>query len=210
MHEDPSDVEEQFLQERSEKDLLNTSTQIKQRQSVRTTVNLSPETFDTLSRLADHWNVPQKEIIDLALQQIEQLLESQDPAEVIEIAKAQSTSEPKRKTLVMSQNSRKRLNRLADSHDAPRDNWLALGISFVNALTKKQIEKRVEKHKQVLGRIRDYLEEGRELEKEIRTEVGSDDPVFEGFGLAITSLMNLVYEIEDEIEGGGPIRTSHL
>jgi hypothetical protein len=71
-------------------------------------------------------------------------------------------------------------------------------------------KKRIEKHKKVLGRIQAYLDKGEELEEEIRSEVGSDDPVFEGFGLVVTSLMNLVDEIETEIEGGDPIHTSHL
>jgi len=206
MSEDRSDVEEQFVQRRSEEQGLEAPAHIKERQSVRTTVKLSPDAFDALSWLSDYWGLPQKEIIDFALQEVEQLLASQDSAKVVEIAKAQLNSESKRKTLVMSQNSRERLNRLADSYDAPRDDWLALGISLVKILT----EKRIEKHERVLGKIQAYLEEGRKLEGEIRNVVGSNDPVYEGFGLAVTSLMNLVHEIEAEIEGGDPIQTSHL
>jgi hypothetical protein len=206
MDADHSEVGEQFIRDGDVQENFDASAQIKDRQSVRTTVKLSLDAFDALSWLSDYWNVPQKEIIDLALQEAEKLLESHGTAEVVEIAKAQSNSERKRKTLVMSQSSRKRLNRLADSHDVSRDNWLALAISFANAMTKK----RIEKHKKVLGRIQAYLDKGEELEEEIRSEVGSDDPVFEGFGLVVTSLMNLVDEIETEIEGGDPIHTSHL
>lgn len=181
------------------------------RRSVRTTFNLSKDIVERKEWLSSYFGISQKDVLDLALEMIEECFEQDREAllekqEVLKAAKDRPSGDTARKSHVVSRGTRDRFTELSEEYDIPRNGLVEVGLELTRALTKVQIQR----HEEALEEIEAYYDRGRELEKKLKEDLGSEDPVRDGFSKVMLSLEMLKSEIEEEIEHGSPIDTSGM
>ena len=200
---------EPFLLE--DNSLLQTTytTDLRDRQSVRTTFNMSEKANDALNWLAKNYHITFKEVIDsLCLELSSEPKENHFLDIVAEVAKkidSKSLGKSTRKTQVISKKSLCILKDLSKKHSIQRDLLIELSILLFKAQIEENIEKKREKHKEAGNRFSKFLAKAEAFEKELKKLLGDDDPIIMRFGIAMQIIYNLSYAIEDELKDGTPI-----
>jgi len=175
------------------------------KKSVRTTFKLTKKSLGLVDDLSDYWDVSKKELLDVVAGEVEDVLQER-PGVASFGGGMREESETQRKTMVVSRGTRNLLNEMAEEHEVARDDLLELGIHLLQLLKEKQTEK----HEALLQDINDFYQQGRELENKIRDELGTGDPVRDGFSRVMLSLETLIGEMEEAIEAGESIDTDMI
>jgi len=170
---------------------------LKGRQSVRTTFKLPTRCIDALSLLAGQLGIKQKSIFDhlvddtKTLQALARGFEQQEPSRENRVAK----------TYVISRKTLENLERVSRRFQAPRDALVEFSIERIMPLLKKEKQKH-EKRKTLRPKLKEFLENGTELLEQADAVLDRDDPVFEKITQMVETLQSGCDEIDTIIEKG--------
>jgi len=195
---DVLEVDDGFLSEKSPKAGLI------DRQSVRTTFNLSAGGREDLAWLVKHHKISVKGVIDYLVT----LMESQHSDTIVKLAKQYSKEREgtlTRKTHVISRGSVRKLNAMARKHNVKRDSLLDEGISVVRLLIESVIEKEKERNRKAVTIIERLADEAEATRSALEKFLDADDIILERFGVIEIVIDNLTMAIEKNIHNDTPI-----
>ena len=180
------------------------------RASVRTTFRLSAEALEGLEWLAGHSGITKKDTIDELCEWLDVLnkdtfLKLCQGNELLKKLSEEHGGDLVRKTHVISDRTRRTLEKTAKDYEMSRDDLLENLILIVKLLIEKSEEERLSKHRKALEMIKDFQTQAEDFESELHTLLGDDDPIYERFGFVIIDLDNIVRDIEKEQKDGSPI-----
>lgn len=174
-----------------------TSAELRGRQSVRATFRLSERAIGALSIVSVHLGIKQKSLFDHLIEDSDTLrliareIESNEFGRLIRI----------QKTYVLSRKTLSSLDRVARSHNAPRDALVEYSIQRLLPIILKEREKHLMR-KEILGDLTDFLKEGEKILRKSKDSLGTDDPVFDRLRAAMAGLVNAYRHIESYVEKG--------
>lgn len=142
------------------------------RQSVRTTFRLSERSIHALSILAAQLGIRQKSLFDYLIDDIQTLRTIAEKFEGFENAEHRVA-----KTYVVSRRTLENLERVCSSYKAPRDALVEFSIERILPLILREKEQH-EKRKRYLAEMEAYLRQGEALLLRAEQELGPDDPVY--------------------------------
>ena len=174
-----------------------TSAELRGRQSVRATFRLSERAIGALSIVSVHLGIKQKSLFDHLIEDSDTLrliareIESNEFGRLIRI----------QKTYVLSRKTLSSLDRVARSHNAPRDALVEYSIQRLLPIILKEREKHLMR-KEILGDLTDFLKEGEKILRKSKDSLGTDDPVFDRLRAAMAGLVNAYRHIDSYVEKG--------
>ena len=175
---------------------VSTETLPEEEKSSRTTFKISESAVDNLTWLAERHGTTQKRIIDHAHNVLRNREESREA--LIEGAMNSSPDETVRKAVAIDPQTRDRLNSLADDLDVPRDNLVELGIRLAKLLA----EKHRERQKEMLEKLEEFFEDGKDLIDKMESKLGKDDPLVRGLGRTQSELEDIIGFARGAVESG--------
>ena len=174
-----------------------TSAELRGRQSVRATFRLSERAIGALSIVSVHLGIKQKSLFDHLIEDSDTLrliareIESNEFGRLIRI----------QKTYVLSRKTLSSLDRVARSHNAPRDALVEYSIQRLLPIILKEREKHLMR-KEILGDLTDFLKEGEKILRKSKDSLGTDDPVFDRLRAAMAGLVNAYRHIDSYVQKG--------
>ena len=173
------------------------SSDLKGRQSVRTTFKLTPRSIDALSLLAGQLGIKQKSIFDHLVDDTRAL-----QALAREIDKGQEI-DPNRvaKTYVISRKTLENLEQVCKRYQTPRDALVEFSIERILPLIQEEKKKHANR-KKLTERLDRLLKDSRALLSEADQLLDRDDPVFEQVYQVARSVQAGCDEITDIIDRG--------
>ncbi len=150
------------------------SSDLKGRQSVRTTFKLTPRSIDALSLLAGQLGIKQKSIFDhlvddtTALKTLAKEIEKREAIAPDRVAK----------TYVISRRTLENLEQVCKRYQTPRDALVEFSIERILPLIQEE-KKKHENRKKLSDKLDRFLADSRELLKEADGLLDRDDPVFD-------------------------------
>ena len=173
------------------------SSDLRGRQSVRTTFKLSPRSIDALSLLAAQLGIKQKSIFDhlvddtTALKALAREIEKKGEIGHNRVAK----------TYVISRRTLENLEQVCKRYQTPRDALVEFSIERILPLIQEE-KKKHENRKKLSNKLDRFLAESRELLKEADRLLDRDDPVFEQIYQAARTVQTGHDEIRSIIDRG--------
>ena len=168
--------------------------------TIRATFTLSPEAIKALEELKEKHGITFGRLID-------KLWVSLMPL-IINAAKELTPKNSKlavRKTIVISGDAQKELNKASEDNKIPRDILVDSGIKMMKLLVEEIEKKSKSDHKRTSEIIGRFWSEAEKIEKTLQEFLDPDDPILERFGYVIVLISNLHMAIEQEMEKGTPI-----
>ena len=173
------------------------SSDLRGRQSVRTTFKLPPRSIDALSLLATQLGIKQKSIFDHLVDDTRSL---QDLAREIETREARSENRVA-KTYVISRKTLESLERVCKRYQTPRDALVEFSIERIMPLVKEE-KKKHENRKKLRARLARLVADSGALLEESDRLLDRDDPVFEQVYQIVRAVRSGSDGINDIIEKG--------
>jgi hypothetical protein len=158
-------------------------TDLRGRQSVRTTFKLSQRSIRALSILAGQLGIRQKSLFDYLINDMQTLQIIAEKVKRVDFAEVRVA-----KTYVISRKTLENLERISASYNAPRDALVEFSIDRILPLIRREKEKH-ERRKQFLTEIEAYLHQGGDMLRRAEEELGADDPVYQQI-LAMLRVVN--------------------
>lgn len=150
------------------------SSDLKGRQSVRTTFKLTPRSIDALSLLAGQLGIKQKSIFDHLVDDTAAL-----KALAKEIENRQAIGDNRvAKTYVISRRTLENLEQICKRYQTPRDALVEFSIERILPLIQEE-KKKHKNRKKLSGKLEQLLSDSRGLLEEADQLLDRDDPVFE-------------------------------
>ncbi len=174
-----------------------TSAELRGRQSVRATFRLSERAIGALSIVSVHLGIKQKSLFDHLIEDSDTLRLIAREIESNEFGRLIRTQ----KTYVLSRKTLSSLDRVARSHNAPRDALVEYSIQRLLPIILKEREKHLMR-KEILGDLTDFLKEGEKILRKSKDSLGTDDPVFDRLRAAMAGLVNAYRHIDSYVEKG--------
>ena len=173
------------------------SSDLRGRQSVRSTFKLSERAINALSVVATHLGIKQKSIFDHLIDDLRSL-------DVI-AREIQRNSFNKlnrvQKTYVLSRRTLSCLEEASKNFEIPRDALVEYSIQRLLPIIAEERE-RHRKREEILGEITEYLKQGEKILRKSKGLLGEEDPVYDKFQTAMSVFQNAHRTIEAFIEKG--------
>jgi len=150
------------------------SSDLKGRQSVRTTFKLTPRSIDALSLLAGQLGIKQKSIFDHLVDDTTALKTLAKEIEKREVIAPDRVA----KTYVISRRTLENLEQVCKRYQTPRDALVEFSIERILPLIQEE-KKKHENRKKLSDKLDRFLADSRELLKEADALLDRDDPVFD-------------------------------
>lgn len=170
------------------------------RQSVRTTFKLSARTIDAVSIVATHLGIKQKSLFDHLIEDMQSLGSIADTMRDRERRKRQGVQ----KTYVISRKSLHYLDQISKEYGTPRDILVEYSVQRLLPLINREREKH-EKRKEIREDLRRYVEAGQRLLDKTVDFLGEDDPVLAKISNAVTVAENAYRDVDAFVEKGSII-----
>ena len=177
-----------------------TASDLRGKQSVRTTFRLSTRTIDAVSIVATHLGIKQKSLFDHLIEDIRSLGSIADRIRPKEQKKRQGVQ----KTYVISRKSLLYLDRISKEYNMPRDILVEYSVQRLLPIINKEREKH-RNRKEVLKGLRQYVAAGRRLLRKSEDVLGEDDPVLAKLHAAMAGTENAYRDINVFVEKGSII-----
>ena len=155
-------------------------TDLRGRQSVRATFKLSDQCIEAISIIASQMGIKQKSLFDHLFSD-EQALSN--IARKVSNARLEIANRVQ-KTFVISRGALVSLEDIAKNFNAPRDALIEMSVQRLLPIIIDE-RKRHTKRKAVLARVKQHLQEGRELLQKVQNTLGEDDPLTDRFSSAM-------------------------
>jgi predicted transcriptional regulator len=170
------------------------------RQSVRTTFRLSARTIDAVSIVATHLGIKQKSLFDHLIEDIQSLSAIADKIAPREPRKREGVQ----KTYVISRKSLLYLDQISREYNMPRDALVEYSVQRLLPIIAKEREKH-NNRKKILNDIRRYVKSGQQLLAKSEQVLGEEDPVLIKLKTAVEATENTYRDIDSFIEKGSII-----
>lgn len=168
-------------------------------ETVRTTFNVSIESYASMLSLCENFNLKQKQLIDEVVVPTAQAFFKDIDSKDLE--KLSNSGDLQRRTFTLSKNSLNDLNKLSKDKGVQRDILFQIGIS----VQKSILEDMRRKHREAAKLIEKLSTKCEATEKEL-SHLDEDDPIKNRLSLIYIRIMNLLTEIEEEQSNGTPIK----
>lgn len=172
------------------------STDLKGRQSVRTTFKLSPRCIEALSLLAAQLGIKQKSLFDHLIDDTQTL---KAIARDFDAPEAGTKRIPK--TYVISRRTLESLDRVAKHYQTPRDILVEFSIERIMPLIQDERRKH-EKRKKLMKDLDELLENSRSLLSKADITLDGDDPVLENIFRIVQAISQGCAAIDTIVEKG--------
>jgi len=170
---------------------------LKGKQSVRTTFKLSENTIAAVSIVAAHLGIKQKSLFDHLFEDVQSLCSIAS-----EIQRTMPRKQTRiQKTYVISRKSLYSLEKISKDYDASRDALIEYSVQRLLPIIKKEKE-RHKNRKEILPRLRRYVQQGKALLADSKALLDEDDPVYTELQAAVTACESAYLKIEAFIEKG--------
>jgi len=173
------------------------SADLRGRQSVRATFKLSERAIDAMSIVAVHLGIKQKSLFDHLIEDIQSL---NLIAREVESERFGALNRVQ-KTFVISRKTLSNLDETSKRFNAPRDALVEYSIQRLMPVITRERE-RHRKRKEILRDMNEHLENGLEILKKSRSQLGEEDPVSVKLESAIRSLVNAQGHVRAFVEKG--------
>jgi hypothetical protein len=171
--------------------------ELKGKQSVRTTFKLSEKTIDAVSIVAAHLGIKQKSLFDSLIDDFQSLCSI-----AVEIQRAEPKIQNRiQKTYVISRKSLYSLEKVSTDYDAPRDALIEYLAQGLLPIINREREKH-NKRKEILHELTEYLNRGKKILKRSKALLGEDDPVYVNLAAAMAVCATAFRKIDAFIERG--------
>lgn len=174
----------------------NSVTDLRGRQSVRTTFKLSQRSIHALSILAGQLGIRQKSLFDFLINDMQTLRLIAEKVKRVDSAELRIA-----KTYVISRKTLENLENISASYNAPRDALVEFSIDRILPLIRREKEKH-ERRKQFLAEIEAYLRQGGDMLRRAENELGADDPVFQQMLVMLRGVNNSHAIVEGFVNRG--------
>jgi len=166
---------------------------------VRTTFRISQQGNDAITSVSKMYGMKNADVFDMASSLVQELNKKG-----IDLSSVKDVSEKSmRKTYLIKKNTLSRLRKLADEIKTSRDLLIDKMVIILKTLLDKELTKKHTKYRNVLEKfINPFWEQAEKLEKQLKKELGEDDPIISRFGFIIVLIMNLSMAIEENINKG--------
>ncbi len=175
---------------------------LSEKQSVRTTFNLSENSNNAIDWLVEKNNLKPKEVFDLVCSNDNLIQLAVEAAGKNETG---SSLKQVRKTFVISKRVLRLLNKLSKEHEVSRDLIVGSLILLFKLLLEKHSEEEKQREKKAHAIISDFLTNADDVEQQLKKLLDNDNPIIERFGLIVVVVMNLVSAITSKLSNGIPI-----
>jgi hypothetical protein len=174
---------------------LASTSELKGKQSVRTTFRLSEGCIEAISIVANQMGIKQKSLFDHLAEDVK-ILES-----IAHEIKNTTLDMHNRvqKTFVISRRSRASFDEISKVFNASRDGLVEHSIQRLLPIINKE-RKKHEKRKEFLTKINRHYTEGKEILDKIRKQLGDDDPIIRKFEMVMSGYEAAKTNIEAFIE----------
>jgi len=173
------------------------SADLRGRQSVRATFKLSERAIDAMSIVAVHLGIKQKSLFDHLIEDIQSL---NLIAREVESERFGALNRVQ-KTFVISRKTLSNLDETSKRFNAPRDALVEYSIQRLMPVITRERE-RHRKRKEILRDMNEHLENGLEILKKSRLQLGEEDPVSVKLESAMRSLVNAQGHVRAFVEKG--------
>ena len=170
------------------------------KQSVRTTFKLSARTISAVSIVATHLGIKQKSLFDHLIEDIQSLSAIADKIRPTEIKKRSGVQ----KTYVISRKSLRSLDQISKDYDTPRDVLIESLVQRLLPVITREREKH-KNRKKIFNALGQYLAKGQQILGESMDVLGEDDPVVQKLKASMAVTENTYRDIASFIERGSII-----
>jgi hypothetical protein len=182
-------------------DLMSKSNLIK-KESKRTTFKLSRKSLEAIDWMVESYNLTAKEVFDQICSG-DTVLEH--AVEFVKKSEGVTSKEFTRKTFVISQQSLGLLNRTSNRQKISRDLLVNYLILLYKVLIEKNIEQEKKNEAKALKIISEFWKEAGDVEKQLTTLLGDENPIIMRFITISIIIGNLYDAIESKLSDGTPI-----
>lgn len=170
----------------------------KNKETVRTTFNVSAETHASMLSLCENFNLKQKQLIDEIIVPTVQIFFKNLDSE--KLKNLTNHGELQRRTFTLSRSSLSALNSLSDDKGVQRDILFQVGIS----LQKSMLEDMLKKHREAAKLVEELSTKCAATESAL-SYLDDDDPIKHRVSVIGVIIDSLLMEINDELKDGTPI-----
>jgi hypothetical protein len=156
--------------------------ELKSRQSVRATFRLTQGCIEAISILSIQMGIKQKSLFDHIAEDIESL---KSIAREIKQTKIKNQGQIQ-KTFVISRKSLASLDKISNMFNASIDGLVEYSIQRLLPIINKERRKH-EIRKEFLIKIKKHFQQGEKMLKDIRKQLGDDDPIIDKFAMVISN-----------------------
>ncbi len=173
--------------------------ELRGKQSVRTTFRLPERSIMALSVLSAQLGIKQKSLFDHISEDLEILRTCAAAAEALE--EAGKREQAVAKTYVISRKTLENLERVAAGCSASRDALVISSIERIMPLLLQEQQKH-QQRKKILAETSGWLEAGLDLFHRSRKELGDDDPAITELVTMLTGVQRAFANLESMVEKG--------
>ncbi len=175
---------------------MDSTADLRGRQSVRTTFKLSERSIHAVSILACQMGIKQKSLFD-------HLIDDMNALRLIatEIEEYQKHDHRVAKTFVISRKTLDNLERVSNQYKTPRDALVELSIERIFPLIRKEKVKHGQR-KEILKKLYRYLARGAEVLADAELKLGKEDPVYLKLLSMLHAVENGCRDVESFVEKG--------
>ena len=170
---------------------------LKGKQSVRTTFKLSEKTIDAVSIVAAHLGIKQKSLFDHLIEDFESLCSIAAEIQRSDLKKRDRIQ----KTFVISRKSLYSLEKVSNDYHTPRDALIEYSVQRLLPIIQREREKH-HKRKEILQEFANLIIDGKRILSRSKELLGEDDPVYEKLESAMSVCEGAHLKIKAFIEKG--------
>ncbi|MEF8815738.1 MAG: hypothetical protein V5A20_05780 [Salinibacter sp.] len=179
--------------------------------SVHVKFKLSEEALTAKETLGDHWDVPNKEVAEMAAQLTVSFLkdEGEDTRRQF-VEKARDQPRPiTQGTHVVSRATKSLLEATASDLDLTRDLFFDACLRLARTIVQFLREAQLERHEALASALRDLLDQARSIEADLHEQATDIDPLKPAITAVRRQIKGIVDDVEDELDRGRPLDRTH-
>ena len=179
--------------------------------SVHTKFELSEEALEAHEALGALWQIPEKEVADMATQLTSSFLSEEDEETrrlFVEKAREQPGSLT-RETYVLSRETKSFLEAFAGDLDLTRDQFFDACLRLAHSVIQFLREAQIDRHDALLSELRELLGQAESIEATLQEKATDVDPLKPAIIAVREQIEAIVDDIETEVEQGRPLDQNH-
>jgi len=181
------------------------------KRSVHTKFELSEEALEANEALANLWEIPEKEVADMATQLTSSFLREED-AETRRLFVEKAREQPgslTRDTYVLSRETKSFLEATAGDLDLTRDQFFDACLRLAHSVVQFLREAQIDRHDALLSALRELLGQAESIEADLQEKATDVDPLKPAITAVRQRIEAIVHDIETEVEEGRPLDQNH-
>lgn len=181
------------------------------KRSVHVKFKLSKDALQAKEELATHWDVPQKEVAEMAAQlTVSFLRDEDDETRHRFVEKALEPPRPfTRGTHVISRATKSFLETTASDLELTRDQFFDACLRLAHSIVQFLREAQLDRHEALFSALRDLREQAEMIEEDLQEEATDIDPLKPAITEVRRRIEAIVDDVEDELEENRPLGRTH-